>query len=230
LNVLGLTVYGNPALSLRAMQNLAVTPGSPQSDPYALSERFAAEALAAIRQQLDLLLEEINAQPVYTIRELLVSEALRPCQAVFIGGPAQALAAKMEEALGLPVFAPEKSACANAVGAALAQPTLAAELYADTLLGRMSIPEFGVEKEIGSSYALADAEKDMREAFAGICDKDPSFAAEGFSCPAGTAENTVRAMQTVYAESFAMLDDQRRRGRTVRLRAQLAAGLLKRAC
>ena len=102
-----------------------------------------------------------------------------------------------------------------------ARPTLAAELYADTLLGRMSIPDLGVEKEIDRDYALGDAKEDMREAFAHVRAGDDAFAA-GFSAGANGQD-----MQIVYAERFAMLDDRGRRGRTIRLRAQLAAGLLR---
>ena len=150
-----------------------------------------------------------------------MTEALSPRRVVFIGGPAQALAARTAEVFGLPVLAPEESACANAVGAALARPTLAAELYADTLLGRMSIPDLGVEKEIDRDYALGDAKEDMRDAFDQVRARDNSFVA-GFPAGAGGQD-----MQIVYAERFAMLDDRGRRGRTIRLRAQLAAGLLR---
>lgn len=228
LNVLGLAAFGDPSLSLQALTALAASPGSPTGDPRALSERCLEEALAIIRQEVALLLEEVNAQPVYTIRELLVNEPLRPRRAVFIGGPAEALAAKAGEALGLPVLVPAESACANAVGAALARPTLAAELYADTLLGRMSIPDLGVEKEVERGYSLPDAKQDMRAAFAKVCGRDASFIT-GFSGGADDGGDITHSVQVVYAESFAMLDDQGRRGRVVRLRAQLAAGLLRTA-
>lgn len=217
LNVLGLADLGDPELSMKAMRALAASSGSPTTDARDLSERCAALALERIRQEAALLLEEVNAQPVYTIRELLVTEALRPRRVVFIGGPAGALAERAGQVLGLPVLVPEESACANAVGAALARPTLAAELYADTLLGRMSIPYLGVEKAIERGYSLNDAETDMRAAFAAARGRGDSFAA-------GLSGGD---MQIVYAESFAMLDDKGRRGRIVRLRGQLAAGLLR---
>ncbi len=222
MNVLGLTALGDPALSQQALAALAETSGSPSRDARDLSELFVADALDCIRQQVALLLEEVNAQPVYTIRELLVAEALRPRRVVFIGGPAGALAEKAGQALDLPVFVPEESACANAVGAALARPTLAAELYADTALGRMSIPDLGVEKDIQRGYSLSDAENDMRDAFGHVQSSDDSF-------DAGLSDGDGQGMQVVYAESFAMLDDRGGRGRIVRLRAQLAAGLLRAA-
>jgi N-methylhydantoinase A/oxoprolinase/acetone carboxylase beta subunit len=219
MNVLGLTALGDPGISLAAMRDLAEQPGSPTPDARALSEAFVAAALRSVRQEAETLLAQVNAQPAYTIRELLVSEALRPGRAAFIGGPARALAARAEEALGMPVFVPENSNCANAVGAALALPTLTAELYADTLLGRMSIPDLGVEQEIGREYRLPDAQRDMRAAFADFRSRERALA-DNNGC-------RDQAVQTVYAESFAVLDDERRRGRILRLRAQLEAGLIR---
>lgn len=212
LNVLGLTELGNTATSRAALEALAASPDCPseaRGNPGVLAGLFVDAALEHIREEIASLLEKVNAQPVYTIRELLVSEPLAPRSVVFIGGPAQALAGPAEKALGLPVNAPEESAFANALGAALARPTKAAELYADTLLGRMTIPDFGVEKSIGKGYRLEDAKADMQAAFASARD-DPADASE---------------IQIVFAESFAMLDDRGGRGRTLRLRAQRAAGL-----
>lgn len=223
INVLGLSALGDPELSLRAMKELAGAAGSPTADPKELSARFVDKALNSLRHHVHQLLEDVNAQPVYTIRELLVQGDLRPQRAMFIGGPAKALADRTATLLGMPVIAPEESAYANAVGAALARPTLTAELYADTQLGRMSIPDLGVEQEIGRGYALSDAEKAMRTAFTKTCKRDPAFAA---GLDGVVTDDAGERMQTVYAERFAMLDDQGRRGHIIRLRAQLAAGLL----
>lgn len=209
LNVLGLATLGDTRLSSAVLAALARDPACPAGaagDPPALARLFVRTALERVAEAAGALLDEVNSRPVYTIRELLVSEPLRPACAVFIGGPAASLATEAERALGLPVFAPAQSAWANALGAALALPTKSAELYADTLLGRMSIPEFSLAKAIGRDYSLPMAEADLLAAFAA----------------AGTDPGDV---QTLYAERFAMLDDRGRRGRTIRLRAQRAAGL-----
>lgn len=212
LNVLGLAAVGNREHSLAALARLAEDarcPGNACGDPALLARRFVDAALARIKDEADALLAEVNAQPVYTIRELLVEKPLAPREALCIGGPAGALASGLERALGIPVCVPGESPWANALGAALARPTRAAELYADTLAGRMSLPGFGLEKRIHSGYSLAEAKKDLLDAFA-----------------SDAADAAAHAPQIVYAESFAMLDDAGRRGRTLRVRAQRAAGLL----
>ncbi|MDR3175432.1 MAG: hydantoinase/oxoprolinase family protein [Desulfovibrio sp.] len=219
LNVLDIARVGDTHLSRHAFMRMIDDPACPpavkngQADPEdqsrALARLFLAGALRRIKEKTSEILEEINSQPVYTIRELLVDKKLEPECAMFIGAPAGALRAELEKALVLPVVAPEESPFANALGAALARPTKAAELYADTLLGRMTIPDFRVEKNIGSDYRLEDAGRDMSRAFAeAFRDEEPGQA------------------QTVFAESFAVLDPSGRRGRILRIRSQYAAGLV----
>jgi hypothetical protein len=75
----------------------------------------------------------------------------------------------------------------------------------------MSVPDFSLEKDIDRGYSLDEAKKDLLAAFA-----------------AG-ADATSPAAQIRYAESFAMIDDRGRRGRTIRVSAQRAAGLAGRS-
>lgn len=216
LNALGHSAVGDCEISREALTRLAASPGSPATDQQALAGLFVSAAIERIREESALLLAEVNSQPAYTIRDLLVDKKLAPAEAVLIGGPAAALAKAMQKSFGMPLFVPEESAVTNALGAALAKATKSADLYADTLLGRMSIPDFGIEKNIDRSYDLQAAWKDMRAAF----DEAPEE-------EAGAAEQAPDAdLQCVFAESFAMLDDNGGRGRNLRLRVQQAAGLL----
>lgn len=221
LNVLELADTGNREHSFQALQTLASQSGSPVPDARPLAALFVQNTLERIKSETEALLAEVNARPVYTIRELLVESGIRPGAAVFIGGPAKALARSAGEALGLPVFVPEESAVANALGAALARPTATADLYADTLLGHMSIPDFGVERTIDRNYGLEQARRDMLDAFRSGNDSSTALA-----WTEGDAPSSAPEPQTVFAESFAMLDDRGGRGRTIRLRMQQPAGLL----
>lgn len=231
-NTLGLARLGDCRVSVKALENLARDPACPAEaagNARALAELAVASAAALIRREADALLAEVNSRPVYTIRELLVDKALAPARAHVIGGPAKALAPALEKALGMRADVPEESAVANALGAALALPTRAAELYADTQLGRMTIPAFGLKKTIGRGYDLTEAEEDMRAAFTDRAGADRAGAGETETAGTGLQANDTafenRAPQMVFAESFAVLDENGGRGRIVRLRAQLAAGL-----
>lgn len=213
LNVLDLAAVGDHEMSRRALDRMAQSGQCPETfrnNAPALARAFTDAALHSLRKGADTLLARVNSRPVYTIRELLVQEPLRPRQAVFVGGPAPALSAEAEQALGIPVRVPEQSACANALGAALARPTLAAELHADTLLGRMSIPSLGTGRSIGKSYSIADAEADLAAAM-----RD-----------AAGADAPVSPVQTVYAERFALFEDNGARGHVLRVKAQFPAGLI----
>ncbi|MDL2316899.1 hypothetical protein LJC59_07465 [Desulfovibrio sp. OttesenSCG-928-A18] len=232
LNVLGLAVVGNAELSRKAMAELAGRPDSPEKDAAALSRLFVRHALERLRDEAAALLSEVNARPVYTIRELLLQDPIEPEQLFLIGGPAPALAREAEKAFGLPARVPRASAWANAIGVALARPTKTAELYADTLLGRMHIPDLDVEAAIDRSYGLDHAKKDLKDAFAAYeREKGTELAplpADG-ACPAPGPDQQARAdddLQFPYAESFAMLDERNRRGRSIRVMAQRAPGLL----
>jgi N-methylhydantoinase A/oxoprolinase/acetone carboxylase beta subunit len=218
LNTLGYTALGDVEISRAAFARLiasdpaAARIGDVDGSPETLASLFLECAMTRIREETLALLEEVGSRPVYTIRELLVDKKPAPENVVFIGGPAQSLRAELEKNLGLPVLAPDESPFANALGAALARPTKAAELHADTLLGRMTISDFNVEKQVSHDYRLDDATQDMAAAFA------RSFAHEtdGAEAP---------QVQTVFAESFAVLDPSGRRGRILRVRSQYAPGL-----
>jgi N-methylhydantoinase A/oxoprolinase/acetone carboxylase beta subunit len=204
LVVLGQAQVGRPEVSRAAMG--ALTP-----DAEGGARIFVDAALERIRREADALLEEVNEKPVYTIRELLVADRLQPGAAVFIGGPAGAMAPLARQALGLPILVPPVAACANALGAALARPTRVADLYADTLRGRMSMTSLGIEEAIDGGYTLESAKRDIVAALDRL--EEPAVADRA-------------GAQIVFAESFQVLDPQGR-GRIIKVRAQRAAGLLR---
>lgn len=212
MNALGLCRVGHVERSLAALELLAADPGCPaaaKGDVPVLARLFIDKTLAAVKDGAEQLLAKVNSRPLYTIRELALDKKLRPARAVFIGGPAEALAKEAAKALDMPVLAPAESACANAIGAALARPTRSAELYADTLLGTVSIPGFGMKKSVDRRYDLDDATADLLDLFA---KKDG---------PEQSGE-----VRIVYAERFAVLDGAAGRGRILRLKAQREAGLV----
>lgn len=112
-----------------------------------------------IRVAIERVLDKLNASPVYTIEELLRDRTIRPRSVEIIGGPAASLADYLEEALGLPVVCPEHYEIANAIGAALAKPTVEINMIADTGREVMSIPEIGLYRPIVRTFNLQDAER-----------------------------------------------------------------------
>jgi N-methylhydantoinase A/oxoprolinase/acetone carboxylase beta subunit len=199
LNVLGRCSVGDPAVSRRALEEIA--PGR--------SEELAREALKTVltkvRDEAEAFVARINQQPVYTISDFLVDWRLAPKEAVLLGGPAETLAPLAGEILGLPTVAPSGAATANALGAALARPTVEAELYADTDHGLMTVPTLGKRKDINSRYDLETAKRDLLELMGGGSD-----------------------LRITSAESFHQFHEYGRAGKVIKVTAQSAPGLVAR--
>jgi hypothetical protein len=119
----------------------------------AILQQMAGE----IARQCRTLLDKINSRPVYTVREVLEGKQLQPAQVIVIGAPAPILAAELEAAFGLPVTVPNLAGVANAIGAALSQPTTELTLLADTEQGLLTVPEEGIREKIPAGYNLERA-------------------------------------------------------------------------
>jgi hypothetical protein len=196
LNVLGRAQVGDPEISRKAFLKLG-------SDPEALASLAVEAVLKRLREAAEEFLDRANRQPCYTVSEFLVDWRITPSRAVMLGGPAQALAPLAETILGLPVTAPPEASYANALGAALARPTVEAELYADTALKTMTIPSLGVRRSVGNNYTLEDAKRELMEAIGG----------------SGAAQFTL-------AESFNQMGGRGGSGRVIRVKAQEPPGIM----
>jgi N-methylhydantoinase A/oxoprolinase/acetone carboxylase beta subunit len=205
LNGLGLARVGQPEVSRAALAQLDASRPPEETASLALSR-----ALELISQAARDFLDQINRRPVYTLSAMRLTRPVRPEAAAFLGGPAEALARPVAEALKLSPIVPRQAALANAVGAARARPCPAADLYADTAQGLMIIPALGRTKTIGRDYTLAQAEAELLaalgEALAGLPEAGPP--------------------QVTGAESFNQLAARGRADRIFRVRAQARPGFL----
>jgi N-methylhydantoinase A/oxoprolinase/acetone carboxylase beta subunit len=159
---------------------------------------------------------EVNAQPVYTIHELLEGHRVAPVRAVAVGGPARAIAPYIEEALDLPVHVPNHFDVANAVGAALARVNLEVNLIADTARGFVSVPEADLYRQVPEGYSLADAEAEALDALSTLARH------KGVLDPNATPE-------VVEKSSFRVIQGFHAAGNIHYLRAQIRPGILGRA-
>ncbi|MDR3037890.1 MAG: hydantoinase/oxoprolinase family protein [Candidatus Adiutrix sp.] len=205
LNVLGLTQVGRTDISRRALAGL-----DPGSTPEATANLALNRALELIGRAARDFLGQANSRPIYTLGAIRLARPVQPTRAAFLGGPAEALARPVAEALGLKAVIPPYAALANAIGAARSRPSPTAELYADTALGTWSIPALGLSKAIGHDYTLARAETDilaaLKDALAGLPEAGPP--------------------QVTEAESFNQLTGRGRADKVIRVRAQARPGFL----
>ena len=151
LIVAGYVSFGDTA---RAKAALAALGG----EPYSEAQKIIASACAAIQATINEMLTEWAKQPVYTVDDVIKGTEFVPAQLIGVGGGAPGLIKALGEVMKLPVDIPLGAMVANAVGAAVARPTLSAGLRADTTDGYYIIPESGRREKLPSRFSKAMAE------------------------------------------------------------------------
>ena len=151
LIVAGYVSFGDAA---RAKAALAAFGG----EPCAEAQKIIASACASIQATINEMLTEWAKQPVYTVDDVIKGTEFVPAQLIGVGGGAPGLIKALGEVMKLPVDIPLGAMVANAVGAAVARPTLSAGLRADTTDGYYIIPESGRREKLPSRFSKAMAE------------------------------------------------------------------------
>ncbi|NLJ70505.1 MAG: hydantoinase/oxoprolinase family protein [Clostridiaceae bacterium] len=177
--------------------------------PEDFAEIVLTKAAQTVKNQVDSLLLRLNSQPVYTVREILADRQIKPAEVKVIGGPAKILAEYLEQEFKLNVLLPDQFQVANAIGAALAQPTIELNLLADTQRKILIIPELNIYEKIGSRYSLDEGRKYILR-----CLKQ---AAKELS-------DSKLATEIIEESSFNMVDGYSS-GKNIRIKAQIKPGL-----
>lgn len=212
LNLLGHAQAGDCQASRNQLTKLAAQAGF---EPLELANQILEKARYKVADAVQKLLHEVNSQPVYTLAALLEDRRIIPSRAVLVGGPAQAVAPLLGEALGIPVSPlsdPELGPVTNAIGAALARTTASLELFADTASGNLLVPSLGIKRSISRRYSLDEA-----------CIEACSLLRE--QTLAAAPDSGEPLIDIVEAQAFATLDDYGRGGRDIRVRCQLRPGV-----
>ena len=152
LIVAGYVSFGEPVKSLEAMAKLG-------GEPAIEACKIVASAVAQITATIKDMLAEWAKQPVYTVDDVIRGTEFEPVQLIGVGGGSLGLVKAVGEAMSLPVEIPQGAMVANAIGAALARPTLSAGLRADTTDGYYLIPESGKRERLPSGFGKQVAEK-----------------------------------------------------------------------
>ncbi len=148
LVVLGAVPYGDRRLAEKAMQSFTLD-GERTSD---IAKQIVNAALIVIEDAIDEMLYQWSIQPVYTVNDVLKGTEFKPEALIGVGGGAQGLINFLGQRMHLPVHVPQGAMVANAIGAALARPTLRASLRADTTEGYYLIPESGHREKLPAEF------------------------------------------------------------------------------
>lgn len=152
LIVAGYVSFGDTARSLAALEKFG---GEPQLE----AQKIIASAVGIIRATIEAMLDEWAKQPVYTVDDVIRGTEFVPAQLIGVGGGAPGLIRALGEAMELPVEIPAGAMVANAIGAAVARPTLSAGLRADTTEGFYIIPESGRRERLPKRFTQRVAEE-----------------------------------------------------------------------
>lgn len=152
----GYVKFGNEQKSWDALQTFG-------GEPLTEAGKIIASAVAVIQKVIQEMLEEWAKQPVYTVDDVIKGTEFVPKLLIGVGGGAPGLVKALGEAMQLPVDIPLGAMVANAVGAAVARPTLSAGLRADTTDGFYIIPESGRREKLPYRFNKQAAEELLRQ-------------------------------------------------------------------
>lgn len=211
MRLLSMIAIGDRSLAEEAMTNLGRDLGC-----------SAGEAgQKVVDAAVDMLLSEINGmflawelEPAYRVWEILQKEKIRPQNVVGVGGGSLGLVPLVAERLGAKGIIPENATVANAIGAAVARPTLTLTFRADTERGFYTVAEDGTTGEIRDrKFGQKEAESMAKRLIVELADK------------MGIGEYASEAVVT-HSEVFNMVRGWSTSGRILDVSMQIPAGLI----
>lgn len=148
----GYVNFGDAQRSRAALQKFG-------GEPEAEAEKIVQAAVGVITATISEMLEQWAKQPVYTVNDVIKGTEFIPQRLIGVGGGSPGLVKAVGAAMGLKTDIPLGAMVANAIGAAVARPTLSAGLRADTTEGFYIIPESGRREKLPKRFNKAAAEE-----------------------------------------------------------------------
>ena len=208
LIVAGLSDYGDRGLAEAAIQRLVFPGKSLRETAQVICDQAAEIVAAAVR---DMLAVEAAA-PVYKVEDIVRPELLRPELLIGVGGGAAGLTPLIAEKLELAWQVPPLAMVANALGAALARPTLHISLRADTAAGEYTVPELGL------CVPLTDRRYSIQQA-----GKQAALHLQQMAVAAGM---TADEIETTFAEEFNLVRGFSTVGKIIHVGVQIKPGII----
>ena len=211
LRVLGLSQIGDGALAEKAMQIVAQGLGCTAKEA---AQTVVDAVVDKIVFEVNEMFREWEQEPAYRIWEILKKERLSARSVVGVGGGAPPLVPLVAARLGAAAIVPPYAAVANAIGAAVARPTLTLNLHIDTEKGEFSVAEEGQTGRVTDQKMTPDDAERLARRLLG-----ERAALLGIGEYAGEAKVT-------YSEVFNMIRGWSTVGRLMDVRMEIPAGLL----
>jgi N-methylhydantoinase A/oxoprolinase/acetone carboxylase beta subunit len=155
MRVLGLTEIGDPALAREAMGRIG---RQVNLESEAAAREILATASLSIIKSIEQMFMTWEMEPAYRIWEVLQQHKVRPQNIVGVGGAAAGIIPEVAAAMECRAIIPEHAEVANALGAAVAQPTLRITLRADTERGTYTVLEDGEQGTVPNGRVFREEE------------------------------------------------------------------------
>ncbi len=178
------------------------------------AEMVVDSVVEKIASEINEMFQEWEGEPAYRIWEIMKKEKLQAQNVVGVGGGSVALVPLVASRLKVASIVPEYAAVANAIGAAVARPTITLNLHIDTERGEYVTAEDGIMGKVNDrQMSLAQAEQLARKLLA---ERAARLGVEEY---AGEAEIT-------RSEVFNMIRGWSTVGKLMDIRMEIPAGLL----
>ncbi|MDI9616141.1 MAG: hydantoinase/oxoprolinase family protein [Methanothrix sp.] len=211
LMVLGLTNLGDMALARKGIGIIARALGCSTEDA---ARMIVDTVVDRIVDTVNMMFLEWEQEPAYRIWELLQKTKARPQNVVGVGGASPPLVPLVAKRLNAVAIIPEHAPVANAIGAAVARPTMTLSLRIDTERGMYTVEEDGTLGEAkGRNLSLEGAQEMARRL---LRERAERFGIQDYADEAEVVEsevfNMVRGWSTV--------------GKLIDVRMEIPAGII----
>ncbi len=211
LMVLGLTNLGDMTLARKGTGIIASKLGCSTEDA---ARMIVDTVVDRIVDTVNMMFLEWEQEPAYRIWELLQRTKARPQNVVGVGGASPPLVPLVAKRLNAVAIIPEHAPVANAIGAAVARPTMTLSLRIDTERGMYTVEEDGTLGEAkGRNLSLEGAQEMARQL---LRERAERFGIQDYADEA----------EVVDSEVFNMVRGWSTVGKLIDVRMEIPAGII----
>lgn len=209
LIVLGKARYGDGQKAYDGIAQIDST-----IDATTMAQRIVNVAVQVIQEGIDTVVANENKRPIYVVADIVHPDPFVPAQLVIVGGTAASLGPIIGDQLGLPIHIPSDAAVANAIGAGVANHTMAITIHVDTKRRTMVVPELGIQ-DTSSHLRSAQAVEEVAYGLLREAAKEQGL----------VTSDVLPDIETISVEDFPVVDGWQSMERIITVKVQLQAGV-----
>ena len=209
LIVLGKAQYGDGQKAYDGIAQIDST-----IDAITMAQRIVNVAVQVIQEGIDTVVANENKRPIYVVADIVHPDPFVPAQLVIVGGTAASLGPIIGDQLGLPIHIPSDAAVANAIGAGVANHTMAITVHVDTKRRTMVVPELGIQ-DTSSHLRSAQAVEEVAYGLLREAAKEQGL----------VTSDVLPDIETISVEDFPVVDGWQSMERIINVKVQLQAGV-----